>query len=250
MNPFEAHGLTHLSASSINSFCSSPALWVMEKLLKRSAPVGAAAHRGTAAEDGIVAGLLDPNKTDDDCTQIALSKFRTLAALCKDHNKDKEAAALPGIVKQGLAELRPYGAPSKTQGKIEVRLPDLLVPVIGYYDLLYENHGIIIDIKTQLRLASSIKVGHARQVSLYKVGLGDNLDARISYLTDRKAATYTLENHRAHIDALHSIAMRMQRFLALSTDANELAGLVAPDVDHFFFSDPITRQNAFEVFGV
>jgi len=219
-------------------------------LLKRSAPVGAAAHRGTAAEDGIVAGLLDPSKTDDECAEIALSKFRTLAALCKDPNKEKELAALPGIVKNGLAELRPYGVPTKTQGKIEITLPGLMVPVIGYYDLFYENHGIIIDIKTQLRLASSIKVGHARQVSLYKVGLGDNLDARLTYVTDKKAATYTLENHRAHVDALHRIAMTMQRFLSLSPSTDDIAGLVAPDTDHFFFSDPIARQHAFEVWGI
>jgi hypothetical protein len=250
MNPFEQHGIAHLSASSINSFCTSPALWVMERLLKRSAPVGAAAHRGTSAEDGIVAGLLDRSKTDDECAEIALAKFRTVTALCKDPNREKELAALPGIVKCGLAELRPYGVPDKTQGKIEITLPGLMVPVIGYYDLFYEGHGIIIDIKTQLRLASSIKVGHARQVSLYKVGLGDNLDARLTYVTDKKAATYTLENHRQHVEAVTRIALTMQRFLALSADADELAGLVAPDTDHFFFSDPIARQHAFEVWGI
>jgi hypothetical protein len=250
MNPFEQHGLQHLSASSINSFCAAPALWVMEKLLKRSAPVGAEAFRGTASEDGIVAGLLDHTKTDDECTEIALAKFRTLAALCKDPNKDKEMAAIPGIVKNGLIELRPYGVPTETQGKISVALDGLQVPVIGYYDLYYKDHNILTDIKTQLRLASCIKVGHARQVALYKVGLGDNCDARISYVTDKKAATYTLENHRDHINALHRIALTMQRFLALSSDAAELAGLVAPDTDHFFFSNPIARQHAFEVWGI
>lgn len=250
MNPFEAHGIDHLSPSQVNLFCASPALWVMERVLKRKSPVGAAAHRGTAAEDGIVAGLKDPGKSDDDCAEIAVSKFRALTALSRDPGRDKEGAALPLIVREGLRELRPYGLPSHTQGKIEHRFDGLSVPVIGYFDLRWEQHGIVLDIKTQLRLNSSIKVGHARQVSIYKAAISDNLDARISYVTDKKAATYTLENHREHVAALHKIALTMQRFVALSRDPQELAALVIPDTDSFYFNDPTTRQNAFEVFGV
>jgi hypothetical protein len=48
-NPFAAHGLPHLSPSSINMFTASPARFVM-KLLKVGGEVGAAAHRGTAVE--------------------------------------------------------------------------------------------------------------------------------------------------------------------------------------------------------
>lgn len=250
MSPFEVHGIDHLSPSQINLFCASPALWVMERILKRRSPVGAAAHRGIAAEDGIVAGLMDPAKSAAECADVALAKFRTLTALSRDPGREKEGSALPLIVHEGLKELRPYGLPSLAQGKIEHRFEGLSVPVIGYFDLRWEQHGIVLDIKTQLRLNSSIKVGHARQVAIYKAALSDNLDARISYITDKKAATYTLENHREHVRALHKIALTMQRFVALSTDPQELASLVIPDTDSFYFHDPTTRQNAFEVFGV
>lgn len=248
-NPFNNHGIDHLSPSSINLFAASPALWVMERLLKVSAPVGAAAHRGTAAENGIVAGLRDPSKAVEECEAIALADYRKLTALCGDPGRDKEGAAVPSIVRNGIAELRPYGIPTSTQGKVEQRFDGVCVPVIGYYDLHWEQHGIIVDIKTQLRLNSSIKTGHARQVALYKSGVGDNIDARITYVTDKKAATYHLENAREHLNALRIIALTIQRFCALSRDPKELATFVAPDTDSFYFNNPLTRQHAFEVYG-
>lgn len=248
-NPFEQHGIQHLSPSQINLFCTAPALWVMEKLLKIRSPVGAAAHRGTAAEDGIVAGLMEPSKPVEECVEIANRRFRELTALSRDPNRAKESEAIAGIVKQGLAELRPYGVPTSTQGKIEYHAEGLTVPIIGFYDAAWDQHGIMTDIKTQLRLNSQIKTPHARQVSLYKAAISDNIDARVSYITDKKAATYHLENHRDHVNALVKIALTIQRFLSLSKDARELAALVVPDTDSFFYNDPVARQNAFEVYG-
>lgn len=250
MNPFTPHGITNLSASQINQFAASPALWVLERVLKRRSPVGCAAHRGTACEEGIVAGLQNQELTPEHCAEIALAKFRSLTVLSRDPNREKEQRAIPGIVAEGLKELRPYGIPTQTQGKIEHRFEGVSVPIIGYYDLQYDEHNILIDIKTQLRLAGEIKSGHARQVAIYKVGLGkDNLDARVTYVTDKKAATYQLENHHDHVKALERIALTMQRFVSLSTDPMELVALVAPDYDHFFWNDPTARRNGYEVWG-
>ena len=53
MNPFETHGIKHLSASSLNTWAAEPALWVLQKLAGKQTPAGFAAHRGTAAETGI-----------------------------------------------------------------------------------------------------------------------------------------------------------------------------------------------------
>jgi hypothetical protein len=249
-NPWESHGIDHLSASQINLFCSSPALWVMEKILKKRSRVGCAAHRGNAAETGIVAGLLNPNKPIEECIEEANAQFRRLAALSSDPNKEKEGKSVPLIVAQGIRELRPYGVPSSVQGKIEHRFDDLSIPVVGYYDVAWDKHGILLDIKTQLRLASQIKTGHARQVALYKAALSDNLDTRVSYITDKKAATYSLENYKDHLSALHRIALTMQRFVSLSKDGAELAGLVVPDCDTFYFNDAVTRQNAWETWQI
>lgn len=248
-NPFEAIGLDHISASQCSLYASQPALWFMEKVLKLRSPVGAAAHRGIAVEDGVVAGLLDSAKSEQECADIASAKFRTLTALSRDPGREREGAAVPGMVINGLRELRPYGTPTKVQGKIGYEFDDLAVPLVGYYDVYWEQHGILVDIKTQLRLTSEIKTSHARQVSLYKAAISDNLDARICYVTDKKIATYGLDNYRDHLEALHKIALSIQLLLSLSDNPADLKGIFAPDVDSFYYNDPVARQNAFEVYG-
>jgi hypothetical protein len=153
-----------------------------------------------------------------------------------------------------MGELLPYGAPSSVQGLLEYRFDDIAVPMIGYYDFEWEKRGLIIDLKTTWALPSEIKINHARQIAFYcaaKSGKADtNIDGRVTYVTPKKVATYRLENVKGHILALNKIAATIQRFVALSKDPMELAGLVVPDIDSFYFNDPVTRQMAFEVWGI
>ena len=249
MNPFEAYGIQHLSPSSCNLFTSSPAMFVLQKCMGVRSPVGAAAHRGTAVEAGIVEGLM--NGVDDAaCIKVAQSEFNKLAAFTSDSRREKEENALPDMVKMGLAELRPYGKPTATQGKIEYQIEGLAVPMIGFFDLEWGNHGILTDIKTTHALPSKISTNHARQVALYCASRGNNLSARVTYVTPKKSATYHLENVDQHVQALAQIALTIQRFLSVSDDAKELAKLVVPEVDSFYFADPMARKAAYDVWGL
>lgn len=248
MNPFKRHGIEHLSPSACNLFIGSPAMFVMERLMKRKMPVGAAAHRGTAVEEGVVKGL--QGVPESDAIKAAKDTFSALTALSGDPRRDKERDGIPDMVVQGLRELRPYGPPSSTQGKIEWQVEGLAVPMIGFYDVAWEEHGILLDIKTTHALPSKIKINHARQVALYAACLGDNIDARLCYITPKKSATYRLENVREHVQALEKIALTIQRFVSISADPAELASLVAPDIDSFYFADPLARQAAFEIWGL
>lgn len=249
---FALHGIDHVSASQANLFAAAPALWVMEKLLGHKSAPGCAAHRGTAAERGIEAGLFEPTRPVEDCISIALDEYDRLAALSGDPNKQKERDAIPGIVRTALAELRQYGVPTRPenerQHKIEVRLEDVPVPVIGYLDFLWDGHGILLDLKTQLRLASEIKEPHARQVALYVKAHG-NYQARIAYATPSRIGVYALENAKEHLEALRRIFITMNRFLAVSKDPQELVGIVCPDYGSFYWNDPATRAKGFEIFG-
>ena len=249
MNPFEQHGIHHLSASSLNTYAAQPAMWVAQKLLKRSTPVGAAAHRGTAIEAGVALGL-QTGAPDEECQAEAIRIYREKTALSGDARKVSEGEAVEPSVAIALAELRPYGRDVRCQEKIEWRGDGIDVPFIGYVDFHWPNHGILIDLKTQLRLNSEIKTGHARQVALYAGALGDNVDARLTYCTPKKAATYGLENPRLHVASLMKIAHTMRRFLALSSDPHELAALVLPDTDTFWWGDSAARATAWEVWGV
>ena len=247
-NPFTPFGIEHLSPSTCNLFEASPAAFVLKKLLNRSGNVGAAAHRGTAVESGIVHGLRY-NATDEDCIQVAKDEFWKLTALTNDPRREKESEAISDFVKTGLKELRPYGAPVETQGKITFVFDEIAVPFTGFFDFVFSDN-ILIDLKTTFALPSKISTKHARQVALYVAATGGTADGRIAYVTPKKSATYKLENVNEHVQAMKRIGMTIQRFLSLSTDAEELASFVIPDTDSFYFNDPEARQACWEIWGV
>ena len=96
MNPFERHGIDHLSPSSLNLWAAEPALWVMERLLDRRSPTGAPAIRGRAVEHGIHLGLLDPSQPLADCVAAAEATFDREMALNSDERREAEKNSLAG----------------------------------------------------------------------------------------------------------------------------------------------------------
>jgi hypothetical protein len=247
MNAFQRHGIAHLSASSLSVFASQPALWCMERLMKRRGPVGCAAHRGSAAEAGIVHGLVKPDATIEDCQALALAEYDRLTALSGDPRRAKERDAVPAIVATAIPTLREYGIPDGVQVRVERRLEGVPVPFLGFVDVRWSQHGMLLDIKSQLRLSSEISAGHARQIALYAYGTNDA--AGIAYCTPAKIGIYRLEDAATHTAAMANIARRLEAFLSLSDDPARLCAAVCPDFESFYWSDPHTRALGREVFG-
>lgn len=238
---------TRHSPSSLNLFCASPAMFVLEKILGHRQPVGAPAHRGTAVEDGVTHGLLNPDAPLEACIEVAKKKYDTITALSSDRRTGEYRMDIADMVTSALNELRPYGIPSHTQGFIEWRPDGLRFPIVGYFDYHWENHNITVDLKTTEKLPSQIKIPHARQVALYVTT--NNADARVSYITPKKRATYQVDNIDAHRNALHQIARRCEAFLALSEDPKFFTEITAPDFESFYWSGPPARQIGFEKWG-
>lgn len=234
------------SPSSLNLFCASPSMFVLERVLGRRQPVGAPAHRGTAVEDGVTAGLTDPNAQISDCVQVAYATYDRITALSGDKRREEYRATIPDMVKSALEELRPYGVPTHCQGFIEWKPEGLKYPIVGYYDYHWAQHNITTDLKTTEKLPSSVKIPHARQVALYVTT--NNADARATYVTPKKRATYQIENIDAHRQALHQIALRCEAFLALSDDPSFFTSITAPDFESFYWGGP-ARQIGFETWG-
>ena len=256
-NPFERHGIDHLSPSALNLWAAAPALWVMERLLGRRSPIGAPAARGRAAEHGIHMGLMDPSLPLNECVTAAERAFHREMALNPDERREAEAKNLAGYVAHGLEELRQYGVPSAYQEKVSVMLEAVPVPVIGYIDWRFDRHGLIVDLKTAERLPSAIGDSHGRQAALYARAHG-NYGSRLAYVKPSKGkkdgravAVYELsaDEVRRHLAALTQIALRLGRFLAISGDAHELAGLLVPDYDRFYWNNAITRAHGTAVYG-
>jgi hypothetical protein len=256
-NGFDLHGVRHLSASSLNLWAAEPALWVMERLLNRRGPGNALMARGKAVEEGVHAGLIDSTKTLEDCVALALSAYDREMALLADEKRDSERQNIPGYVEHGLAELRQYGVPTAYQDRVEYRLDDVPVPLIGFIDWRFDQHGLIVDLKTSERFPSAISQSHARQGAIYARAHG-NYGMRFAYVKpsagkkDGRAVT-VYELGREEIDrqiiALRQIALRLERFLRLSRDPQELSNLLVPDYDGFYWSNPVTRAHGAEIFG-
>lgn len=249
---FERHGIDHLSASSINLFVAEPAMWAMQKLMGKKSGVGAAAHRGTSIEAGVEMGLFEPDAPVEACQELALSRFNQLTVLSGDPNRDKEAAAIAPSVAIALKELRQYGVPSAADGnrqhRIETRIDGISVPFIGWLDFWFQDHAIIVDLKTQLRLSSKISEPHARQGAIYHAAHG-NAEIRFAYVTPQKIGVYRLDDPRTHLKAVAHIAQSIERFLGLSGDPEELTRSLSPNFDSFYWNDPTTRALGREVWG-
>ena len=232
------------SPSSLNLFAASPAMWVLEKILGIKQPVGVPAHRGVAVEDGVAFGLNNPEASITDCLDVALTKYDTITALSSDDRREKYRETISDMIGRALDELRPFGVPSRTQGFIEWKPDGLQLPIVGYFDFEWAQHGMIVDLKTTEKMPGEIKVGHARQISLY--AMSDNYGAAACYVTPKKSALYRLENAREHRNALYQLALRVENFLALSEDPAFFLGVTAPDLDSFYWTNPAARQLAFE----
>jgi hypothetical protein len=253
----ERHGFTHLSPSSLNTWINAPSLFVLEKLLGHRGGMGCAAHRGSATETGVSAGLFDHSLSVDDCVAVALPHYDKLTALSGDPKREDERKVIPGMVAQGLA-LRSHGRPimpngesrygSGVQHKVEIRLEGVGVPVIGYLDWLYADE--ILDLKTTLRVPSAMSETHVRQASVYKTAHYDKR-VRFFYVSDKKGEKHTLtrEQYDQAMREMTCAAQRLERFLSLSDDPHELAAIVPHSSESFYFNDPATKAAAIQAYG-
>jgi hypothetical protein len=254
---FARHGIEHLSASSLNLWATEPAVWAMERLMGHRSPPSALMARGKAVEHGVHAGLLDPARPIDECAAQAVKAFDREMTLVPDDRRDSEREAIPGYVASGLAELRQYGVPTAYQDRIELRLDDVPVPVVGFIDWRFDDHGLIIDLKTSELLPSAISLAHARQGAVY-ARAHDNYGMRFAYVKPaagkkdgRAVVVYELDRMEIErqLAALRQIALRLERFLALSNGPAELCGLIVPDYERFHWTNPITRARGAEIYG-
>lgn len=253
MTAFARHNITHLSASSVNLFIAQPALWCASYLLGKRTPVGPAAHRGTAIEAGVEAGLFDPEMPVAEAQRIARERYHALTRLNADPRVEKEREAVEPSVKVALAELRQYGVPEKPEGdgrqrKLELTIPGVAVPVWGFLDFLWPDHGIILDLKTAARIPSEISDAHARQGAIY-LEHGSNLQMRFAYVSKAKCAVYVLEDAARHLASFVQAAQAIERLLSLSDDAEHLTRCFAPDLNSFYWGDASAKRIAQEIWG-
>ena len=187
-NGFEKHSIKHLSASSINLWTNAPDVWVAQYLFGKRTPMGAAAMRGICTEDAVVAVLTGKNR--DGALDAALEKFDSYFPL-GDEKTTKERSMIEPCMDLALGELQQYGEPEfpeEGQEKISItaKTDDYEIPVIGFLDLVFPKHGLVIDLKTTGRMPSTMSAEHQLQRAIYQKARGNQI-VKFLYVTPKKA---------------------------------------------------------------
>jgi hypothetical protein len=193
MNGFEKHGLTHLSASSINLYASAPDVWVVSYLFGRKTPMGPAAWRGICTEDAVVQILMGDSETA--AIDQALEKFDKRFPI-GDEKTSAERRRIQPMTQLAIEELVEFGKPEfpedeeHPQEKISITAKGeegWSIPVIGYLDLVYPQHGVVIDLKTTGRIPSTMSAEHQLQRAIYAKAKG-NMSVRFLYVSEKKTS--------------------------------------------------------------
>ena len=188
---FTKHGIGHLSASSINLWSNAPDVWVMQYLHGLRTGMGPAPWRGICVEDAVVEILMGGKETE--AIDKAMEKFNSRFMIGDDATA-REAARIKPMVQIAVEELMEFGKPEfpdteDKQEKISITAKgkDWSVPVIGYLDLVYPQHGVVIDLKTTGRIPSAMSAEHILQRSIYAKAKG-NMAVKFLYVSEKKAS--------------------------------------------------------------
>jgi hypothetical protein len=246
MNGFEKHGIDHLSASSINLWANAPDVWVMQYLFGKRTGMGPAAWRGICSEDAVVDTLLGEDQ--EAAIAKALAKFDK-RYLIGDEKTTKERNMITPIVGMAVEELKQYGKPvfpdDSKQEKISITAKgeNYSIPVIGFLDMVYPDHGLVIDLKTTSKIPSSMSADHRLQRCIYAASKG-NMAVKFLYVSGKKSALLEDGDVRETLaEAKHAIN-RLHNFL-LALDKDTARAIVPVNKSSFYWSGSESLRKEF-----
>lgn len=249
MNNFLTHNITHLSASSINMYAEDAAAYVAKYLLGAKFPFSPAARAGVLAEDAIV-NVLARGWTVEAAIGEAENEFCKANIFNYDDKVQKRADMIAPIVETAVKELAQYGEPEfeedGTQKKILVNadMGDYKMPILGFLDLYFPKHGLVVDIKTTSRMPAEMSDSHKRQQAIYKMA-NVNYDVKFFYLTGKKSQMFACDDDwKETLKNTKTIISRMNALLALPV---ETIKAVVPVHPSFYWTDAVDIRE--ELYG-
>ena len=175
--------IDHLSYSSINTWLLCPRSWKFRYIDKVEAPKSPALVFGSAfhaaLEEHIAQDASQPplSKRWNECWQRQLGKDQDIA-WDKPEESYRELGEMmlsdPNVVAV-VETFKPFmGGESPTiEVPVELRVPDVPVPVIGYIDII-EADGVPCDFKTSARSWSQKKADGEMQATFYLASLNQS----------------------------------------------------------------------------
>ena len=232
---FEAHGIKHLSPSSINLFVAEPSLWVLRYLFKDKIPSisNPAMSRGSLVDEALGKGLIDKVSEED---LIFDAKKQFFDSAKTDWDKEtvvKEANSISHFIKSGLPFYENQGKLLSHQQKVELDV-GLEVPVIGYTDLVFEEK--ICDIKTTFRTPSAFSLdGVMRQLTIYALALNKMAEANyfVKLKNETKVITFPVDNVEQRQEEIEMSCHAIRNLLATSENRFDILKLFSPNFSNF-----------------
>lgn len=249
MNGFQRHNIDHLSASSINLWSNAPDVWVARYILKARMPFGPAPERGKAVESAVAAVLQGESETT--AIKAALDSFDRRFFL-GDEASTKERALIEPMVQVALEELIEFGRPEFTtdggQEKIEINanFGDWSIPIWGFLDFVFPQHGMVVDLKTTTRVPSKMSADHVLQRAIYAKAKG-NHSVKFLYVSDKKAAWLEDGETAEVLAAAKAQIKRMEAFLAHHTTDTAKACVPVSPASFYWRGSEGVRQ---EIYGL
>ena len=236
MNGFTKHSIKHLSASSINLWTNAPDVWVAQYLFGKRTPMGAAAMRGICTEDAVVAVLTGKNR--DGALDAALEKFDSYFPL-GDEKTTKERSMIEPCMDLALGELQQYGEPEfpeEGQEKISItaKTDDYEIPVIGFLDLVYPQHGLVIDLKTTGRMPSTMSLEHQLQRAIYQKARGNQI-VKFLYVTPKKTSLLEDGDPSELLGRAKKQISRLEKFLRAGSK-EDIAEVIPVNPNTFYWN--------------
>ena len=245
-NGFERHGIDHLSASNINLWANAPDVWVMQYLYGKRTAMGPAPWRGICVEDAVVEILLGGNETE--ALDLAMEKFNSRFMIA-DEAIARESARIAPMVQIAVEELAQYGKPEFPEGERQEKISitakgdGWAIPVIGFLDLVYPEHGLVIDLKTTGRIPSSMSAEHQLQRAIYQKAKGGNQSVKFLYVSEKKASLLE-DGDPAELLAQAKVQInRMEAFLR-TLDKEQARAIVPLQPSSFYWkgSEELRRE--------
>ncbi len=256
MNGFELHNRTHSSPSQINQWCDAPCSWISQYLYGNKGKFGAAAKAGVLVEEAVV-NVLARGWDAGAAVAAAQQAYNTFTAIGATETDQKRGQGIQGMIELALEALKPFGQPEFDrdgitgdikQKKVEVtcRGEGWSLPVIGFVDLDFPHHGVLVDLKTTGKMPSEMSAAHLRQQAIYQQAFG-NRAVSFLYVTSKKSQLFTPEGHKDVLSDIKAILTRQERFLRLG-DRELLRSVVPVAQDSFYWSgNEATRR---EMYGI
>lgn len=250
-NGFTKHGIDHSSPSAINMWASAPCYWVAKYLHGYKGIFGAAPMAGILVEEAVV-NVLARGWTEEKALKEALKSFDKRFAIGATEKDLKRRNAMEGMIGLALDELKEFGEPefnedgSQQQINLMCNGDGWKLNIMGYMDLVYPQHGLIVDLKTSFRLPSVMSNEHTRQGAIYRQAMG-NQTMKFLYVTAKKSGWLEVEDTKPVLEEIKQLLNRQERFLSLG-DKDLLKSIVPVNASSFYWTDE--QAERIKLYGV